>query len=248
MATSSRIAYSVDNAPRLCLRRRHNRDFCQHGHVARPRFLTPTLIVQTALAAGDRDGPQAMTMRRIAAELGCDPMALYRHFANREALFDAVADLALAEVGGADPAAPWDEGIRATARAVRAAALGHPGITAHLAARPPMGENGRRITADVLATLGTAGLPPATATRVFQILVAYLASSLAMAVQAGARDERWMQVRDMIDGLPEPAPGDELFIVGSAEQFDFGLRLLLAGIRAERAAPPASQRNSTGAG
>ena len=46
--------------------------------------LTPDLIARTTLALGDRDGAAAMSMRRIAAELGCDPMAIYRHFPNRE--------------------------------------------------------------------------------------------------------------------------------------------------------------------
>lgn len=204
--------------------------------MTKSRFLTPALIACTALETGDRDGPEAMTMRRIAAELGCDPMALYRHFTNREALLDAVADLALCEVGRPDPAAPWAEQIMTTAHAIRDAALSHPGITAHIAARPPLGEHGQRTSAALLMALGRAGLPPGTATQVFQTLVAYLTSALAMAVQAGTRDERWRNVRDMINGLPQPAQGEELFAVGSVKQFDFGLRLLLAGIRAEIAA------------
>jgi hypothetical protein len=79
----------------------------------------------------------------------------------------------------------------------------------------------------------TAGLPPATAVRSFQTLVACLASSLATAVRAGTRDRRRGQVRDMVDALPG---ADELFVVGGVEQFRFGLRLLPAGIRAEAAA------------
>ncbi|MBW1596176.1 TetR/AcrR family transcriptional regulator C-terminal domain-containing protein [Streptomyces sp. JJ38] len=205
--------------------------------MARTRFLTPELIARKALEVGDRGGAEAMTMRRIAAELGCDPMALYRHFANREALLDAVADLAVAEVGDPGVRMPWDERISVTADAVREAALRHPGITAHLAARPPTGENGRRIARGLMEALGAAGLPSATAVRSFQTLTAYLASSLAMAVRAGARDRRWEHVRDVMDELPDvAAPGEELFAVGSAEQFRFGLRLLLAGIRAEAAA------------
>lgn len=206
--------------------------------MGKTRFLNPGLIVRTALDMGDRDGgADAMTMRRIAGELGCDPMALYRHFANRDALLDAVADLALSEVEDPDPALPWDERVAATATAVRDAAVRHPGITAHMAARPPLGEHGRRLAAGMLEALTTAGLPPATAVRSFQTLVAYLASSLAMAVQAGTRDRRWDQVRDMVDALPgAEAAGDDLFVVGGVEQFRFGLRLLLVGIRAEAAA------------
>ncbi|RBM19722.1 TetR/AcrR family transcriptional regulator [Streptomyces sp. PT12] len=205
--------------------------------MATSRFLSPELIVRTASDLGDRDGADAMSMRRIAAELGCDPMALYRHFANREALLDAVADLALGDVPSPDAELPWEERVFATADAIRTAALRHPGIAAHVAARPPMGANGRRIAVGLVTALVTSGLPPATAVRCLQTLVAYLASSLAMAVRAGARDERWEQVRAMLDGLPgSHMPGGELFVVGSEEQFRFGLRLLMAGIRAEVAA------------
>lgn len=206
--------------------------------MGKTRFLNPGLIVRTALGLGDRDGADAMTMRRIAGELGCDPMALYRHFPNRDALLDAVADLALSEVEDPDAALPWDQRIAATAAALRSAAVRHPGITAHMAARPPLGEHGRRLAAGMLGALVAAGLPPAAAVRSFQALVAHLASSLAMAVQAGgARDRRWDQVRDMVNALPgAEEAGDELFVVGGDEQFRFGLRLLLAGIRAEAAA------------
>jgi AcrR family transcriptional regulator len=205
--------------------------------MARSRFLSPELIARTALETGDRHGPEAMTMRRIATRLNCDPMALYRHFANREALLDAVADLALADVADLDPRDPWDEQIMATGHAIRDAALRHPGIAAHMAARPPLGEHGRRLGAGLLAALSAAGLPPATAVQALQTLVAYFASALAMAVQAGVRDERWAQARDVVDQLPGPPPGDQLFTVGSAEQFRFGLRLLLAGIRVEAQRP-----------
>jgi AcrR family transcriptional regulator len=203
--------------------------------MARPRTLSPARIARTALDIGDRDGPDAMSMRRIAAELGCDPMALYRHYAGREALLDAVADLALAEVPDPDPRAPWEERITAMAEAIRAVALRHPGIAAHIAARPPLGEHGQRIGTAALAALTGAGLPPATAVQVLQTLVAYLAAALAMAVRAGVRDERWAQVRNAVDRMPGPVPGDQLFVVGSPEQFRFGLRLLMAGIRAELA-------------
>ncbi|WP_049578613.1 TetR/AcrR family transcriptional regulator [Streptomyces sp. SBT349] len=205
--------------------------------MAKTRFLNPELIVRTAFELGDRDGAEAMSMRRIASELGCDPMALYRHFANREALLDAVADLAFAEVAAPDPGLPWDERIGATAESIRETSLRHPGIAAHIAARPPMGRNGQRIAVGMVAALASTGLPPATAIQCLQTLVAYLASSLSMAVRAGARDQRWEQVRDVMNGLPgATVPGDELFVVGSDEQFRFGLRLLMAGIRAEVAA------------
>ncbi|MEV4755588.1 TetR/AcrR family transcriptional regulator C-terminal domain-containing protein [Micromonospora sp. NPDC049559] len=201
----------------------------------RQRPLTPAVIAAAALRVGDREGDRAMTMRRIAAELDCDPMALYRHFPDRQALLDAVADLALADAPGPDPEADWETRLRAVMAAIRSAALAHPGIAAHIAARPPLGEHGRRLGTAMLAALAEAGLSPADVVRASQTLVAYLAAALAMAVRAGERDDRWRHVAETLAAPPVGAAGEELFATGSAEQFAYGLRLLLAGIRAEAA-------------
>jgi AcrR family transcriptional regulator len=201
--------------------------------MARATALTPDRIAEAALRVGDRDGPSAMSMRRIAAELRCDPMALYRHFADREALLDAVADLAMADVPEPDPTAEWGERLRALVTAVRDAALRHPGIAGHVASRPPLGAHGRRLGAVMLAALTEAGLPPAKAVQSMQALIAYAAAALAMAVAAGTRDERWYQVSEVFAALPGAPPGAQPHVVGSADQFAFGLRLLLNGIRAE---------------
>jgi AcrR family transcriptional regulator len=191
--------------------------------------LTPALIAGTALELGDREGAAAMSMRRIAAGLGCDPMAIYRHFPNREALLDAVADLALADVTDPGPETAWDRRITAILGTVRATALRHPGISAHIASRPPLGVNGMRLASGITAALGEAGLSPVAVVKAGQALIAYVAAALAMAVDAGVRDDRWHQVSGAMIGLP----GEAMPVVGSEEQFAYGLRLLLHGVRAE---------------
>jgi AcrR family transcriptional regulator len=193
--------------------------------------LAPDRIAAAALALGDREGQQAMSMRRIAADLGCDPMAIYRHFPNREALLDAVADLALADVDDPGPGPGWSSRIATILTGVREAALRHPGIAAHVAARPPLGANGARLGAGIYEALAAAGLPPTGVVFAAQALIAYVAAALAMAVNAGTRDARWHQVTRSMDGLP----GDVMPAVGSEEQFGYGLRLLLNGIGMEAA-------------
>ncbi|BCJ67620.1 TetR/AcrR family transcriptional regulator [Polymorphospora rubra] len=203
--------------------------------MSRTRPLTPELIAAAALEVGDREGAKAMSMRRIAAELGCDPMALYRHFADRDALLDAVADLALNDVPDPDPAAGWEDRLRHLAGGIRSAALAHPGIAAHIAGRPPLHGNGRRLALAMITALVDAGLSPTQAIRTAQALVAYLSAALAMAVRVGGdgRDERWHHVNRALSESAGQPVGDALPPTGSEEQFSYGLRLLLAGIRAE---------------
>ncbi|WP_157083984.1 TetR/AcrR family transcriptional regulator [Millisia brevis] len=191
-------------------------------------------IAQATLALGDRDGAAAMSMRRIAADLGCDPMALYRHFPNRTALLDAVADLVLAEVDLPDPAARWDRRVAVLLTRMRAAAVRHPGITAHIASRPPLGANGLRAGAVLIGAFTDAGLTPRDVVRATQLMVAYLSNALAMAAATGgAPDARWQQVADAL-ATPIPTgtdlPTADLPPTGSLEQFTYGLEVLLTGL------------------
>jgi hypothetical protein len=119
---------------------------------------------------------------------------------------------------------------------VREATLRHPGIAAHLAARPPLQDNGLRLAAALTAALAEAGLSPADVVRATQALIAHVAAALAMSIAAGEPDARWRQLSEMFSALPGAPPGAELPVTGSAEQFAYGLRLLLNGIRAEAAA------------
>jgi AcrR family transcriptional regulator len=58
--------------------------------------ITRDVVLATALHLIDRDGADALSMRRLAQALGCDPMTLYRHAPNKAALLDGVTELALA--------------------------------------------------------------------------------------------------------------------------------------------------------
>lgn len=56
--------------------------------------LSPTVVLDAAFAIVDADGADALTMRRLAASLGVAAMAIYNHFADRDAILDALAERA----------------------------------------------------------------------------------------------------------------------------------------------------------
>jgi AcrR family transcriptional regulator len=68
------------------------------------RSETATRILAAAADLLETGGTEAVTMRKLAARVGVTPMALYRHFSDREALLAAVADDAFARLG-----AEWSE-------------------------------------------------------------------------------------------------------------------------------------------
>jgi AcrR family transcriptional regulator len=98
--------------------------------------VTRELVLATALELIDRDGVDALSMRRLAAALGRDPMILYRHAPGKAALLDGVVETVLAQlqVNPADP--DWTGQLRAVARGYRSLALAHPNVVPLLVTRP----------------------------------------------------------------------------------------------------------------
>src|ERR1700689_5917895 len=88
--------------------------------------ITRELVFKVALELIDRDGADALSMRRLGAALGRDPMILYRHAPDKAALLDGVVEAVLAQlkVDAADP--DWTVQLRAVARHYPALALAPP--------------------------------------------------------------------------------------------------------------------------
>jgi TetR/AcrR family tetracycline transcriptional repressor len=93
------------------------------------RGLDPDVIVNCALALADHEGLDAVTIRRLAQEQHVTPMALYRHFKDKDDLLQALADRLLADVVLPEPDdRPWHEQMRATLAALLAALRPHPAL------------------------------------------------------------------------------------------------------------------------
>lgn len=90
--------------------------------------LTRDRVLQVAIALADEIGTDALTMRRLAEQLGVVPMALYKHVANREELLDGMVDAVVAEIpvppSGGDT--DWRAAARAQVLAARATFQRHP--------------------------------------------------------------------------------------------------------------------------
>jgi len=75
--------------------------------------LTREAVVDRALALADKSGLDALTIRKLATELGVTPMALYWHFRGKDELLDGLADRIWSEIDVTrSPSAPWAEQLR----------------------------------------------------------------------------------------------------------------------------------------
>ncbi len=89
--------------------------------------LTKQVVVERALALGDAEGLDALTIRRLATELGVTPMALYWHFRNKEELLAALGDQVWSELDtDTDPAAPWHLQMRGLLESLLHVLRSHP--------------------------------------------------------------------------------------------------------------------------
>jgi AcrR family transcriptional regulator len=83
-------------------------------------------VLRAAVALADEAGVGAVSMRRLAQELGVVPMALYKHVADKEELLDGMVDTVIEEIDPPDPGLDWKNGVRQRILAARRAVLRHP--------------------------------------------------------------------------------------------------------------------------
>jgi AcrR family transcriptional regulator len=125
----------------------------------RPRH-TLEQIADAALQVADAEGVDALSMRRLAAELGAGTMTLYHYVKTKDELLALLADRVMAEVVVPAASFPegWREGMTAIARRTRAAVLAHPWLF-DLNEDPSLGPSGVRHFDQSLQALSTLRLP-----------------------------------------------------------------------------------------
>ncbi|MEU1424236.1 TetR/AcrR family transcriptional regulator C-terminal domain-containing protein [Kitasatospora sp. NPDC005751] len=82
-------------------------------------------VLRAAVAFADGAGTDAISMRKLAQELGVVPMALYKHVANKDELLDGMVDLVVGEIGPPGEGG-WQPTVRARVLAARRVLLRHP--------------------------------------------------------------------------------------------------------------------------
>ncbi len=82
-------------------------------------------LVTGAIAVADAEGIDALTMRKLAKELGVKPMAIYHHVANKDEVIDAMMDVVFGEIDLPAEGSEWKPAIRHRAHSARAVLLDH---------------------------------------------------------------------------------------------------------------------------
>ncbi len=130
-------------------------------------------IVSAAIGLLDREGLAALSMRRVADELGTGAASLYWHVGSKDGLLDLVLDEIIGEAKVPDPDPDrWQEQLKEVAREQRRSTLRHPYIVRISIGRIPMGPSALRYSERILAILRAGGLPPHLAVQGYLLLIA----------------------------------------------------------------------------
>jgi AcrR family transcriptional regulator len=211
--------------------------------------LTTAAILDAYIRLADRDGPQAATLRRLGAELGVDATAVYRHFRDKDAILEAVADRLLNELAERHrPAGEWRNDIRAMCIEGRQMYLAHPKLARVISASPEPLPGNMRIAEVAIGHLRSAGLSDREAALAYEALAAYVAGSSSLEADIGTESaDQWRRRVAALDGATFPhavAVADLLYRDDDAA-FEFGLDLLLDGLEARASASGAGHGRMT---
>jgi len=187
--------------------------------------LNRAAIVAAALVMIDRDGLAALSMRKLGRALGVEGMALYHHFASKEALIDAV----VAEVAP-EPSAPthdWRADLAALSHQYRDAVNAHPHLLPVLLSRPSHHEKAAATLEAQYSALERAGLRGSALLDAHRTWGSYIIGYLVVEQQGRAAGSEWRPVAGSatpvtasLDPFQAARDWDEQFDIGLHMQFD----------------------------
>jgi TetR/AcrR family transcriptional regulator, tetracycline repressor protein len=129
--------------------------------------LTKAAVVDRALALADASGLDALTIRKLAAELGVTPMALYWHFRGKDELLEGLAERIWGEIDtSVDTTLPWADQLRALLTSLISVLRAHPAATTLLAQSEKNSEAALNAIEVALELLRTAGFSPQDASAI----------------------------------------------------------------------------------
>ena len=204
-------------------------------------------IVRAAVELADAEGVDGLSMRRLAEELDAAPMALYRHVANKDDLFDGMIDVVFGELEFPTTGS-WRTAMRERNAGMRQALLRHRWAVGRMEGGTPGPESFRHHNATMACLRDRAGLPFATAVHAYSVMDSYVYGFALQettlpfqdsegAVAEGARRQRAAESVMTPETFAEAYP----FLVDIAKrlaespydydaEFAFGLEVILDGI------------------
>lgn len=205
---------------------------------ARPR-LDREVILEAAEAIVSQEGVGRLTMRRIGAQLGADPTAVYRHFRSKDELLVQLADRLFGTPFEPDPQLGWREAEKARMRHAMYRYRAHPDLARLLAVQPDDTPNLQAIAEQDIGMLMERGLTARQAAWMHQIIENHVVGiGLYYSLLEASDDPRLLDAEAMrrvyallpADRFPHAVAAAPHLFPDLDASFDFGSDLILDAI------------------
>jgi AcrR family transcriptional regulator len=188
-------------------------------------------IIETALQMADRDGLDAVTLRRIAAELHVHVTSLYNHVPTREAVTGGIVDVLIERADLPVDPIGWEAWVRAFVAGIGEVAVAHPGAFVALQRRPAQGPSATASFEIALAAFEQVGLGPADAYGAVKATT-HVALSIAVERALWARSEGAETSLDQLPAESFPHVHALGAQVDPETAWSFSVETLVAGLQA----------------
>jgi AcrR family transcriptional regulator len=197
------------------------------------RRLSPEAITGAAIRLADAEGLEAVSIRRVAAELDGRAMSLYDHFASKRELLASMTDEVIGEMLVSQPLPEaWRDAVAVSARTMYAAYASHPWALFAAAERLGPGPNGVKLAKQMARALAALPLEHEDVWQVQGIVNDYVIGySFRTVGTVNPEDmEAAIAAGDVIEFPELAALPDNLRTRSSIERFELGLQTVLDGV------------------
>jgi AcrR family transcriptional regulator len=197
--------------------------------------------LQVALVIADDEGLDAVTMRRLARELGVEAASLYHHVNGKSQILDALVDLVAAEIEAPIPSDDWRTAITQRAHNTRAGLRRHPWAVSLMASRTTPGPATLGLLETGIRCFREGGFSVRQAAHAISVIDSYVHGFVVQEVTLPFRDES--ELAAMTGAIMETFPASEfpyLFELtvqhvlqpgyDYGKEFDTGLEVVLDGV------------------
>jgi AcrR family transcriptional regulator len=210
---------------------------------AKRRPLSKERVLRAAVKLADRDGLEALSMRRLAKELGVEAMSLYNHVKNKDEILSGISDLVTSEMELPSDTTDWQSALRRSSISAKEVYLRHPWASSLVMSSHDGGQASLRRSEWTLRTLREAGFSKDLTYHAYHILGAYVQGVTNQHLSFPYKPE---EVAGLASDFLRQLPQDEFtYLIEHVVQhtepteahkggFELGLDLILEGLERMR--------------